>query len=97
MAVLVVEAPYHAVAERSTWTVFIVLAIHEPLAGGCFSGGMRVNREGCTSWVADTMHRAHRNEPRCLPSSTYAVCCSLHAHVLVQHPQAGEESKPNTS
>ena len=34
MVLLVVSAPYHAVNERSTWTVFIVVAIHEPLAGG---------------------------------------------------------------
>ncbi|GAB4814515.1 hypothetical protein N2152v2_001561 [Parachlorella kessleri] len=33
MVLLVVSAPYHAVNERSTWTVFIVVAIHEPLAG----------------------------------------------------------------
>lgn len=39
MVLLVIDAAYHAVNERSTWTVFIVLAVSEPIAGGWLLGG----------------------------------------------------------
>lgn len=53
MVLLVIDAAYHAVNERSTWTVFIVLAVSEPIAGGWLLGGwVRMQLQSGKGWGA---------------------------------------------